>query len=200
MAKLSDRLDIDIWEVIAAASSKPYGFMPFYPGPGLGGHCIPVDPFYLSWKAREFDFAPRFIELAGEINDQMPEYVVNKVARLLNKEGKCLNGSRILVLGVAYKKDIDDVRESPAIPIISSLLEQSADVVYHDPFVPSVKIGEQILHNTELTDRQLSSADCVLILTEHSAYDLAAIADRASLVYDTRNAIKRRDLDNVHHL
>jgi len=200
LALLCDRLGIDIWEVIAAASTKPYGFMPFYPGPGLGGHCIPIDPFYLTWKAREVNFSPRFIEIAGDINDHMPHFVVTKVIISLNRLHKPLNGASVLVLGVAYKKDIDDVRESPAIHVIEELWRKLAVVTYHDPHVPSIKIGSRVLESIELTDEALRGADCVLILTDHSSYDFARIAEQAHLVVDTRNAIKRRDLPNVFHL
>jgi UDP-N-acetyl-D-glucosamine dehydrogenase len=200
MALLCDRLGIDVWEVIAAASSKPYGFMPFYPGPGLGGHCIPIDPFYLSWKAKEVNFAPRFIELAGEINDTMPHYVTTKVIVALNRQRKCLNGSNILVLGVAYKKDVDDVRESPAIRVILELWKKLAVVNYCDPHVPSIRIGDRILERVDITDEVLASADCVLILTDHSAFDFENIAKKSQLIVDTRNGIKSRDLKHVYHL
>ncbi len=200
MAQLCDQLNIDVWEVIEAASTKPYGFMPFYPGPGLGGHCIPIDPFYLSWKAREYNFTPRFIELAGEINDSMPEYVVRQVCATLNRAGKPLNGSKILVLGVAYKKDIDDVRESPALRIIERLRQERADLSYADPHVPSVTIDGETLEAVELTQEALTDADCVVILTDHSAFDFSDIASKARLVFDGRNAIKRRDLSHVRHL
>ena len=200
LALLCDRLGIDIWEVISAASTKPYGFMPFHPGPGLGGHCIPIDPFYLSWKAKEVNFTPRFIELAGDINDHMPHFVITKVMVSLNRMGKCLNGAKILIVGTAYKKDVDDVRESPAIPIIQELWRKLADVSYHDPHVPSVKVGDRVIDRVELTDEALGAADCVLILTDHSACDFSRVAERASLIVDTRNAIKRRDLPHVYHL
>ena len=201
MAQLSKELDIDVWEVINAAATKPYGFMPFFPGPGLGGHCIPIDPFYLSWKAREYNFTPRFIELAGDINDSMPRYVAGRVAETLNSAKKCLNGSKVLILGVAYKKDIDDVRESPAISIFEELRERNADVVFHDPHVPSMKVQGGIVEGLpELTDEAVQSADCVVILTDHSAYDFNRITDLAQLVFDTRNAIKLRNAPNVHHL
>jgi len=200
LALLCERLKIDIWEAIAAASTKPYGFMPFYPGPGLGGHCIPIDPFYLSWKAKEVNFTPRFIELAGDINDHMPHFVTTKVIVSLNRAKKCLNGASVLVLGVAYKKDVEDVRESPAIHIIRELWKKLADVTYHDPHVPSIKIDDRTLESVELTDEALRSADCVLILTDHSAFDFNRIAEKAQLVVDTRNAVKRRDLPHVYHL
>jgi UDP-N-acetyl-D-glucosamine dehydrogenase len=183
------RMGIDIWEVINAASTKPFGFHPFYPGPGLGGHCIPVDPFYLSWKAKEFDFHTRFIELAGEINTAMPYHVVNSVATSLNKRKKALNGSRVLVLGVAYKRDIDDLRESPALTIIEELQKQGADVSYNDPYFP--KVGHGRKYNLEMTCTpldNLSQYDCVLIVTDHSDYDYKKIVEESQLVVDSRNA------------
>jgi UDP-N-acetyl-D-glucosamine dehydrogenase len=200
MALLCDRLGIDIWEVIAAASTKPYGFMPFYPGPGLGGHCIPIDPFYLSWKAREYNFTPRFIEVAGDINDHMPHFVVTKIIVSLNRARKPLNGSKILVLGAAYKKDVGDIRESPAIHVIEELAHKLADVSYNDPYVPSVRIRDRVLESVPLSDEMIAAADCVVILTDHSVYDFGAIAEKARLVVDTRNGVKRRDLPHVFHL
>ncbi|MGQ9631120.1 MAG: nucleotide sugar dehydrogenase [bacterium] len=190
LAVLCKRMGIDIWEVIDAASTKPYGFMPFYPGPGLGGHCIPIDPYYWSWKAREYDFHAKFIELAGEINDNMPYYVVSLVQNALNDLGKSLRGSKILVLGVAYKKDIDDFRESPALKIIKALKEMGADVVYNDPYIPSVKIGDGMVESVEASDDILQESDCVLITTDHSVYDYNRIVEKARLVVDTRNATR----------
>jgi UDP-N-acetyl-D-glucosamine dehydrogenase len=183
------RMGIDIWEVIAAAATKPFGFQPFYPGPGLGGHCIPIDPFYLSWKAKEFDFATRFIELAGEINMAMPYHVVDFIAEALNVRSKALNGSRILVLGVSYKKDIDDLRESPALTIIEALQKAGASVAYNDPFFP--KIGKGRRYDLQMQCVPLEGIgryDCVVILTDHSGYDFRRIVDQAQLVVDTRNA------------
>jgi len=185
------RMGIDIWEVIAAASTKPFGFHPFYPGPGLGGHCIPVDPFYLSWKAREWDFQTRFIELAGEINTAMPYHVVNSVAAALNKKKKALNGARILVLGVAYKRDIDDLRESPSLTIIEELQKRGSDVAYNDPYFARVGRGRK--YNLQMTNTPLDNLgqyDCVLIVTDHSDYDYKKIVDEAQLVVDSRNATK----------
>ena len=183
------RMGIDIWEVIQAASTKPFGFHPFYPGPGLGGHCIPVDPFYLSWKAKEVDFHTRFIELAGEINTAMPYHVVAAVASALNRHKKALNGSKVLVLGVAYKKDIDDLRESPALTIIEELQRQGAEVFYNDPYFPRVGQGRKYnLHMNCTPLENLGQYDCVLIVTNHSDYDYAAIVNEAKLVVDTRNA------------
>jgi len=192
---LASRMNIDIWEVIDAAATKPFGFMPFYPGPGLGGHCIPVDPFYLSWKAREYDFAARFIELAGEINTSMPGYVVQRTAAALNDEGKALKGSKIAVLGVAYKKDVDDPRESPAFTILEMLQKNGAVVSYNDPHIPTLPRMRHHpslrLDSTPLTPEFLARQDCVLIVTDHSAFDYDAIVGHAKLVVDTRNATKK---------
>ena len=188
---LSLRMGIDIWEVIGAAATKPFGFQPFYPGPGLGGHCIPIDPFYLSWKAREWDFHTRFIELAGEINEEMPQHVVHSVTQALNSQQKALNGSRVLVLGVAYKKDVDDLRESPSLSIIELLQKAKAHVDYNDPYFPSVGRGRH--YDLGMRCTPLSSIpdyDCVVIVTDHSDYDYAAIVDQAHLVVDTRNATR----------
>jgi UDP-N-acetyl-D-glucosamine dehydrogenase len=188
---LSLRMGLDIWEVIEAASTKPFGFHPFYPGPGLGGHCIPVDPFYLSWKAKEWDFRTRFIELAGEINISMPYHVLAAVASGLNQQKKALNGSKVLVLGVAYKKDIDDLRESPALTIIELLQKEGAQVSYNDPYFPKVGRGRKYdLQMTCAPLENLGQYDCVLIVTDHSDYDYRRIVDQAQLVVDTRNATK----------
>lgn len=191
---LFQRMDIDIWEVIRAASTKPFGFQAFYPGPGLGGHCIPIDPFYLTWIARKYDFTTRFIELAGEVNTSMPRYVVNKVADYLNDMSKPLRGSKILVLGVAYKKDVDDPRESPSFVIMELLQERGAIVNYNDPHIP--RLPKMRRHRIQmdsipLTEETLRSHDCVLILTDHSAYDYDFIVRHARLVVDTRNATAR---------
>jgi UDP-N-acetyl-D-glucosamine dehydrogenase len=183
------RMGIDIWEVIAAAATKPFGFQPFYPGPGLGGHCIPVDPFYLSWKAKEFDFSTRFIELAGEINMAMPYHIVDFIAEALNVRGKALNGSKVLILGVSYKKDIDDLRESPAITIIETLQKHGALVSYNDPYFP--KIGKGRKYNLQMQCVPLDALgqyDCVVIITDHSDYDYRKIVGEAQLIVDTRNA------------
>ena len=185
------RMGIDIWEVIEAASTKPFGFHPFYPGPGLGGHCIPVDPFYLSWKAKEWDFRTRFIELAGEININMPYRVLESVSTALNSHKKSLNGARVLVLGVAYKKDIDDLRESPSLTIIELLQRNGAQVSYHDPYFPFIGKGRKYdlqMKCAELND--LSQYDCVVIVTDHSDYDYRRIVQEAKLVVDTRNATR----------
>jgi UDP-N-acetyl-D-glucosamine dehydrogenase len=188
---MSLRMGIDIWEVIEAASTKPFGFQPFYPGPGLGGHCIPVDPFYLSWKAKEYDFHTRFIELAGEINTNMPYHVLESVAKALNQQKRALNGAKVLVLGLAYKKDIDDLRESPALTIIELLQKQGADVSYNDPYFPTVGKGRKYDLNMKCTPLQnLDQYDCVVIVTDHSDYDYARIVREARLVVDTRNATR----------
>src|SRR5712671_2401558 len=180
------RMGIDIWEVIAAASTKPFGFHPFYPGPGLGGHCIPVDPFYLSWKAKEWDFQTRFIELAGEINTQMPYHVVSSIAMALNKHKKAMNGSKVLVLGVAYKKDIDDLRESPALTVIERLQHEGAEVSYNDPYFPTVGKGRKYnLGMTSTPLEKIKDFDCVVIITDHSDYDYKKIVHEAKLVVDS---------------
>jgi UDP-N-acetyl-D-glucosamine dehydrogenase len=191
-----ERLGIDVWEVIRAASSKPFGYMPFYPGPGYGGHCIPVDPFYLTWKAKEVDYPTKFIELAGEINTQMPYYVVNKTIEALNRRGKSIRGAKILVLGLAYKKDIDDQRESPALKIISIFKQKGARVSYNDPYVPRSGGHREYpglnLRSVGLTAKRLRARDAVIIATDHSAYDFAWIVRHAPLVVDTRHAVKRK--------
>jgi UDP-N-acetyl-D-glucosamine dehydrogenase len=195
---LSMRMGIDIWEVIEAAKTKPFGFQAFYPGPGLGGHCIPVDPYYLSWKAKEFDFQTRFIELAGDINTQMPYQVVQSVGAALNTQRRALNGARILVLGVAYKKDIDDLRESPALTIIELLKKDGAAVSYNDPFFPFVGKGRHYdLQMTCAPLENLGQYDCVLIITNHSAYDYRRIVAESQLVVDTRNATSGIEADNI---
>jgi UDP-N-acetyl-D-glucosamine dehydrogenase len=188
---LSLRMGMDIWEVIDAASTKPFGFHPFYPGPGLGGHCIPIDPFYLSWKAKEYDFNTRFIELAGEVNEAMPAHVVQYVAKGLNQNKKAVNGSRVLMLGLAYKKDIDDLRESPSLTVIELLRDQGAEVVYNDPYFPTVGRGRHYNLNMTCTPLEnLGQYDCVLIMTDHSDYDYDAIVRESRLVVDSRNATK----------
>jgi len=191
MKMLFDRMGIDVWEVIGAAATKPFGFQPFYPGPGLGGHCIPIDPFYLTWKAREYGMATRFIALAAEINTRMPEFVIHKVADALNNAGKPIRGSKILVLGLAYKKDVDDIRESPSIELIERLRDLGGKVDYNDPHVP--RTHRQREHDLRMKSKPLSEAmlrsyDCVLIATDHSSYDYQWIVDHAQLVVDTRNA------------
>jgi UDP-N-acetyl-D-glucosamine dehydrogenase len=193
MKMLFDRMGIDIWEVIEASKTKPFGFQAFYPGPGLGGHCIPIDPFYLTWKAREYDFPTRFIELAGEINTSMPMYVVSRVADALNKISKSIKDSKILILGLTYKRDVDDVRESPSLELIELLRNKGAKVDYNDPYVPMTrKMRHYDLKMTSvpLTDKNLSRYDCVVISTDHSSYDYGFIAKHSRLVVDTRNAMK----------
>jgi UDP-N-acetyl-D-glucosamine dehydrogenase len=194
------RMGLDIWEVIGAASTKPFGFHPFYPGPGLGGHCIPVDPFYLSWKAKEFDFRTRFIELAGEINTNMPYHVLTSVGSALNRQRKSVKGARILVLGVAYKKDIDDLRESPSLTIIELLQKDGAEVSYHDPYFPLIGKGRRYnlqMKRVELSD--LGQYDCVVIVTDHSDYDYRRIVGEAQLVVDTRNATRGIESEKIVH-
>lgn len=201
---LFDKMDINVWEVINAAKTKPFGFQAFYPGPGLGGHCIPIDPFYLSWKAREFGMSTRFIELAGEINTAMPEYVVDKVMHALNDHGKPLKGSKVLVLGLAYKKDVDDVRESPSVELIELLNHRGAKVDYHDPHIPAAKEMREynITHmkSIPLTPTNLKKYDCVLIATDHSTVDYDLVCKHAPLVVDTRNATgdKKRNPKKVY--
>jgi UDP-N-acetyl-D-glucosamine dehydrogenase len=198
LKQLCERMGIDIFEVIDAAKTKPFGFQAFYPGPGLGGHCIPIDPFYLSWKARQFDFHTRFIELAGEINTRMPWYVIEKTAEALNTHRKPLNGSRILVLGVAYKKDIDDLRESPALTIIELLQKRGAHVAYNDPYFPRVGHGRHYALDMNCAPLDnLADYDCVLIVTDHSSYDYPRIVRESQLVIDTRNATRGLDAKNV---
>lgn len=188
---ICDSFEIDVWEVIAACSTKPYGFMPFYPGPGLGGHCVPVDPFYLAWKAREKHVNTEFIELAGRINHQMPGYVVAKVARLLNGRGKALLAARVALIGVAYKKDTSDVRESAAIRIIELLQREGADVTYHDPYVPSIAVEGTELTSQPLSAGYLSAKDVIVIVTDHVAIDWSLIAPHRPIVVDTRNVFGR---------
>jgi UDP-N-acetyl-D-glucosamine dehydrogenase len=188
---LSLRMGIDIWEVIDAAATKPFGFHPFYPGPGLGGHCIPIDPFYLSWKAKEYDFNTRFIELAGEVNEGMPRFVTQAVGKALNQHKKALNGSKILMLGIAYKKDIDDLRESPSLTLIELLRQEGAEVLYNDPYFPTVGRGRHYNLNMTCTPlAHLEQYDCVLIVTDHSDYDYEEIVRTSQLVVDSRNATK----------
>ena len=195
---IGDKMNIDFWEVIEAAKTKPYGFMPFYPGPGVGGHCIPLDPFYLSWKARELNFFTRFIDLAGEINELMPHHVVTKVIWALNQNKKSVKGSKILVLGAAYKKDIDDPRESAAIPIIWDLMRKGADVSYHDPYIPELHINSTTLNSKPLDKNLVKNADCIVIITDHSKLDYKMIEKEAKLIIDTRNAIKNKGSNIVN--
>ena len=196
MALLCDRMGVDVWEVIDAAATKPFGYMPFRPGPGLGGHCIPIDPFYLTWKAREYDFHTEFIELAGKINSQMPYFCVDKLARALNDRGKAVKGAKVLVIGVAYKADVNDVRESPALKVISLLIERGADVSYHDPHVPELEAGQGLtepMTGVPLDKATLAAADCVAVVTAHSGIDWVQVAATTDLVVDFRNAVPRED-------
>jgi len=192
-----DKMNIDIWEVIAAASTKPFGFKPFYPGPGLGGHCIPIDPFYLTWKAREFEINTKFIELAGEINTYQTYYVVEKSIEALNKSTKALNGSKVLILGAAYKKDIDDMRESPSLKLIEIYREKGATVDYYDPLVPILPETRKYkfnLKSVKLTSEKLGSYDLVVLSTDHSIFDYNFIAKNAKLIMDSRNAFESRGI------
>ncbi len=188
VALMCDRLGLNVWEVIDAAATKPYGFMKFTPGPGIGGHCIPLDPHYLAWKLKTLNYNARFIQLASEINADMPRYVVGKITDALNDDRKPVNGSRILVLGVAYKRDIDDVRESPALDIIRLLQERGADVVYNDPHVPELRLDGEAMRSIDLTEEALRWSDCVVVVTDHSDYDWNWVLEHARLVVDTRNA------------
>jgi UDP-N-acetyl-D-glucosamine dehydrogenase len=194
-AIIADRLGVDIWEVIEAADTKPFGFMKFTPGPGLGGHCIPVDPHYLSWKMRTLNYKTRFIELASEINAEMPLFVVGKVREALNASKKAVNGSRVLLLGVAYKRDIDDVRESPALDVLKLLQEDGAEVHYHDPYVPTIQVDEggATMSSVPLTDEALAEADCVVVLTDHTAFDYGDIVEKSRALVDARNATAGAD-------
>jgi len=200
MALLCDRMKIDIWEVMDAAATKPFGIMRFNPGPGVGGHCIPLDPFYLAWKARQYDFHTRFIELAGEINNLMPYFVREKVGRALNMRGLPLKGAKILMLGMSYKKDIPDWRESPALKILDLLMQDGAVIDYHDPYVPSFQDEHgRVRHSIPMTTQAISGADCVLITTDHSQTDWDFVVRNARLVVDTRNATRNAssNRDNI---
>ena len=198
MALMCDKLDIDVWEVIQAAASKPFGYMPFYPGPGLGGHCIPVDPHYLSWKLKTLNYNARFIELASEINTSMPYYVVDKITEALNNQERAVRGSRVLILGVAYKRNVDDVRESPALDIISLLRQRGALVGYHDPHVPQIQLESDVCLKSKDYDRQLlQAADCVVIVTDHSAFDWDEISRNSRVIVDTRHVYHGRGNGNI---
>ncbi|NNL22136.1 MAG: nucleotide sugar dehydrogenase [Ignavibacteriaceae bacterium] len=197
-----DKMDIDVWEVIEAASTKPFGFTAFYPGPGLGGHCIPIDPFYLTWKAREFELNTKFIELAGEINTYQPHYVVEKSMEVLNKFKKALNGAKILILGAAYKKDIDDMRESPSLKLIEILREKGAEVEYHDPLVaslPRMRNYNYDMESVDLSKKKVADYDLVILSTDHSSFDYKLIAENAKIIVDTRNSFESRSInsDNI---
>ncbi|WP_327021802.1 nucleotide sugar dehydrogenase [Caldanaerobius fijiensis] len=201
LAMMCDRMGIDIWEVVEAASTKPFGFMPFYPGPGIGGHCIPLDPQYLSWKARTYDFYNKFIDLASDINGNMPRYVVTKISEVLNRYKKCINDSFILILGMAYKKDVDDLRESPSLEIYKLLKEQGANLEYNDPYVKEfVDEDGNTVKSVELDYDDLQNYDCVVLCTDHSCYDYLKIAEKASIIIDTRNAFKGIVNKNIYKL
>ncbi len=200
IALMSHKMDIDVWEVIDAAKTKPFGFMPFYPGPGLGGHCIPIDPFYLSWKARQTGFECRFIELAGHVNASMPDYVVERVAEALNSVRKPINGSSILLVGVAYKKDVNDMRESPALDILELLARRGAQVSYSDPWVPTLKHDPHSLTSVDLAEAMKAPPDCAVICTDHSKFDYDALVKSGTLIVDTRNALKNRQAPNIFRL
>jgi UDP-N-acetyl-D-glucosamine dehydrogenase len=199
LAVMCSRMGINVWQVIDAAATKPFGFMPFYPGPGLGGHCIPIDPFYLSWKSKQAGIEARFIELAGYVNGQMPHFVVEKVQNALNDRSKALRGSRVHIYGVAYKRDVDDVRESPALDVIHLLSERGAQVSYSDPYVPTLKFDGDDLHSQDAT-AAARSADCVVVVTDHRDFDYDALVREASLIVDTRNALKRFDAPHIVRL
>jgi len=200
LAQIAHELDVDIWRVIEAAGTKPFGFMSFYPGPGLGGHCIPVDPFYLSYKADQHGVDTRFIDLADTVNREMPSHVVNRVVRQLNDRGTALSTADVLVVGAAYKPDVSDTRESPAVDILAKLEDWGATVDYHDPHVPEFTVGETTYESVSLTDDRLRSADCVAVVTDHSTLDIDRIVEQAPLVFDTRNAMGHRDDDHVVRL
>ncbi|MBY6037086.1 nucleotide sugar dehydrogenase [Fictibacillus nanhaiensis] len=192
MAILCEKMGINVWEVIDAAATKPYGFMAFYPGPGLGGHCIPIDPFYLTWKAREYNYHTRLIETAGEINNAMPDFVLDRVMKILNEDKKALNGARVVLLGVAYKKDIDDMRESPVLPILEKLELAGADWVVVDPHVQEFKLNGEMYKTHEISKELLQGADLVMLTTDHTSFDYNMIAENSPVVFDTRNALKEQ--------
>jgi UDP-N-acetyl-D-glucosamine dehydrogenase len=201
MAILCEKMGINVWEVIDAAATKPYGFMAFYPGPGLGGHCIPIDPFYLTWKAREFNYHTRLIETAGEINNAMPDFVLERIMKILNEDKKALNGSRVVLLGVAYKKDIDDMRESPVLPILEKLELAGADWVVVDPHVKEFKLNGKMYHTTDMSQELLDGADLVMLTTDHTDFDYKMIAQNSPVIFDTRNAFKEYTADiKKYHL
>lgn len=200
MAMLCQTFGINVWEVIEAAKTKPFGFLPFYPGPGLGGHCIPVDPHYLTWKAKMTGVEPRLIELASQINSQMPAFTVSRIADALNEQKKSLNGSKILVLGVAYKRDVNDIRESPALAVLLKLIEKGTLVSYADPYVPNIDLGAKTFSSMPVCKEVLEAADCVVVLTDHSTFDYSMIAVNSPLVVDCRNALRGFDAPHIQHL
>jgi len=200
LAMMCHKLDIDVWEVIEAAKTKPFGFMPFYPGPGLGGHCIPIDPFYLSWKARQNGFECRFIELAGQVNSSMPDYVVERVADTLNNARKPINGSRIHLYGVAYKKDVSDMRESPALDILELLTRRGAVVSYTDPYVPTLKLAGHVLKAVPDAEAMRGKPDAIVICTDHSSFEWKAVVESGAPIVDTRNALRGYTAPNIVRL
>jgi UDP-N-acetyl-D-glucosamine dehydrogenase len=200
LAQLCQNMGVSVWEVIDAAATKPFGYMPFYPGPGVGGHCIPLDPYYLANKAREYDFHTRFIELAAEVNERMPYYVVSRIMDILNEKGKSLRGASVLVLGVAYKKNAADARESPSLKLVGLLLEKGAVLKYNDPHIPTIKVGEHELHSVDVTDGLLSEVDCCVVATDHSAYDMEHLAALSRLIFDARGATKHLKRPNIVRL
>ena len=200
LAQLCSNMNVSVWEVIDAAATKPFGYMPFYPGPGIGGHCIPLDPYYLASKAREFDFHTRFIELAAEINEHMPYYVAHCIQEALNNRGKSLSGARILILGAAYKKDVEDPRESPSLKLIQLLSDKGANVSYNDPYIPSIQLAQDNLASAQLTGENLSAADCVVIATDHSCYNMDEVIAHSKLVFDARGATRELKGDNIIRL
>ena len=200
LAQLCEKMGISVWEIIESASSKPFGYMPFYPGPGIGGHCIPLDPYYLASKASEYDFHTRFIELAADINERMPYYVTSRIMEVLNTRGKSLKEAKVLVLGVAYKKDVGDARESPSLKLIQLLRLKGAEVEYNDPYIPTVQLEQDTLASAELTNENLSWADCVVIATAHGCYDIEKIVASSKLVFDSRGATKGLNNDNIVRL
>jgi UDP-N-acetyl-D-glucosamine dehydrogenase len=198
---ICDKLGLDVWEVTEAAATKPYGFMKFVPGPGLGGHCIPVDPTYLSWKMKSLNFTARFIELATDINSHMPEHVAQRVADILNEDRLAVNGSRVLVLGAAYKADVSDVRESPSLDVMRELARKGAEVSYHDPHVPELDLDGRAMKSLDLTDELLAGVDLVVIVTDHTAVDTARVVAKAARIFDTRNATKGMKAgEKIHRL
>ena len=200
LAQLCEKFGVSVWEVIDATSTKPFGYMPFYPGPGVGGHCIPVDPYYLANKARELDFHTRFIELAAEINEHMPYYVVSRIVEALNTRGKSLNGAKVLILGVAYKKDVEDIRRSPSLKLIQLLSDKGAKVSYNDPYIPRIQLSQGSLASIALTKENLSSADCVVIATDHSCYNMDEVIAHSKLVFDARGVTRGLTQNNIIRL
>ncbi len=200
IAQLCEKMGISVWEVIDTASTKPFGYMPFYPGPGVGGHCIPLDPSYLASKAKEYDFSTRFIELAGEINTHMPHYVTSRIMEALDSRGKALKDAKVLVLGVAYKKDIADTRESPTLKLAQLLYEKGAIVKYNDPYIPSISLGKSVLKSVELNEENMSRADCTVIATAHTSYNIKKIVKTSKLVFDCRGVTRGISGNNIVRL